>query len=357
MAKIDFDLLCRDEKRLLKKASRNFVEALESLLGSRAMKNASWDIDRIRLFDFYRFFKKYGNIKYSDVGIDENWGPYFKEGVISYKDFVIATKYSMYDSSMICMIYHKSERKIHALWNTLDEWIMDNNVFKGKQFTFPELQRPKIAKKCYINGPTKKLLEENTITFFRKLSDLRKHGIKTRRGIILYGSPGNGKTSICRWISKNLPGVTRIWLTDWHMGPGEISAVFELARMFSPSIIFMEDIDTAGISRHIGRMNSFLGKLLNEIDGIEENDGVIIVATTNDIYSLDDALANRPGRFDLKIKVGNPHPSIVKKIAGHEANITLAEAFKRREDRIYREKILGKKYMPPSKRESLRYIG
>ncbi len=345
------------EERAEKRANKKFNAAIESLIGNRKVKNASWELDKINQFDFYRFFKSNGKVKYSDVGVDKDWGPYFKEAVVAYDDFVIATRYSMYDMSIICTIYHRSERKIQKLWRIVENWMTKNNIFRGKQFTFPDLDKPRLAKGSYINDETKSILEENTVMFFKNLEHIKRHGIKPRRGIILYGIPGNGKTSICRWISKSLLGVTRIWVTDWYMKLEHLTELFAIARSFSPSVIFMEDIDTAGISRRMGRMNCFLGRLLNEMDGIQKNDGIIVVATTNDIYSLDAALANRPGRFDLKIKVGNPHPKIVKRITGHEDNITLAEAFKRREDKIYYEKILGKKYSRPEKRNFVRYIG
>lgn len=235
---------------------------------------------------------------------------------------------------------------------------MQNNVLRGKEFTFPSLDRPKIFYASYINDSTKRLVEENTILSFRKLRQLKNYGLRTRRGIILYGNPGNGKTSICRYISRKLPGVTRIWVTSWHMNPSDISDAFRIARKFSPSIIFFEDLDTVGVSRRLaGGINPILGKLLNEMDGITSNDGIVVVATTNDIHVLDEALANRPGRFDLKIHIGNPHPKIVKQITGHEDDITLAEAFRRRHDKIYYEKILGKKYNPPVRKGLIYYIG
>ncbi len=277
---------------------------------------------------------------------------------MDYRDFAIAVGWGVFDPNPSCTIYHRSEAKILELWEELEAWASENSVFRGKQFTYPNLEKPKMAKASFMNDVAKRLLEENTVLFFRHLARLRQKNLRTSRGIILYGNPGNGKTSICRWISKNLPGVTRIWVTAWEMCSQNISHLFEIARALSPAIIFMEDIDTAGISRNItGRLNPLLGRLLKEMDGIQKNDGIVVIATTNNIWALDEALANRPGRFDLKIRIGNPHQRVVKKITGRCDRITLAEAFRRKEEKIYYEKILGKKYRSPAKRNSVHYIG
>lgn len=348
-----------DERHERKKERKSkFYEALDSAIGGRKLKNIATDIGIIELFDIYQYFKRYGRIKYSSVDMNKYWGLYFKEAVILHKDFIIAMRQDPIGGEFYYAVYHRKESEIKKFVKTINEWLAKNSIFMGKQFTFPFLEKPDIKAVSFINDSTKRLLEENTILFFRKLMHLRKEGIKTRRGIILYGNPGNGKTSICRYISRNLSGITRIWVTDWHMRPESVSALFETARKLSPSIIFLEDIDTVGISRSMtGRINPILGKLLNEMDGIQDNDGIVVVATTNNIDIMDQALANRPGRFDLKIRISNPHPRIIKRITGHEDDITLAEAFRRKHDRIYYEKILGRKYNPPSKRSSVHYIG
>ncbi len=348
-----------DEEHRNGKKSK-FDLMLDSIVGNKKLNVIGKPITEMKKYDYYRFFKRYGKIKYSIIRNDRNWGYFFKEAIILYKDFVITiTRDNFIESDdTFLTFYHKNMHKISKFEDELTEWIKKNNIFRGKQFTFPELERPKMATAYFVNDSSRKLIEENTLLFFRKMKQLKESGVKPRRGIILYGNPGNGKTSICRWVSKKLPGVTRIWVTTWAIKGQMISELFEMARDFAPSIIFMEDIDTAGISRHhTGTVNPVLGRLLNEMDGIKKNDGIIVIATTNNTHVLDEALAKRPGRFDLKIHIGNPRPDLVKRITGHEDDITLAEAFRRKEDRIYYEKILGRKYRQSRKRESLHYIG
>ncbi|MCX6818441.1 MAG: ATP-binding protein [Candidatus Aenigmarchaeota archaeon] len=338
--------------------SPKFQVALMKLTENGKLKNMSWMLEKTQFSDFYRFFRRFGRIEHS-VTVNREWGPQFKEAVIKYEDFVVTVNFDPIETAYRCTIYHKSMLKIMKFGKYLEKWIMKNNILRGKEFTFPWISKPSIRPVSYINDKTKRIVEENTIIFFNKLKHLKKLRLKTKRGIILYGNPGNGKTSICRYISKNLPGVTRIWVTDWHIEPEGISELFDMARDFSPSIIFLEDIDTIGVSRRMTvSINPMLGKLLNEMDGIQNNNGVVVVATTNNIHVLDEALANRPGRFDLKIHIGNPDPGIIKNITGHEDNITLAEAFRRRHDKVYYEKILGRRYEQPNrKQEHLHYIG
>jgi len=337
-----------------------FDVAFESVIGKRKLKHIETPIEDFQKVDFYRFFKKHGKIIYSQVMLDKTWGHFFKEAIITYGDFIAVIhpdNEMAFEKERYLTVYHRQESELTKLLSELGTWVKKNSIFRGQQFTFPDLEKPKMAKAYFTNDSDKKLVEENTVLFFRKLKQLKARNIKTKRGVILYGDPGNGKTSICRWISKSLPDVTRIWVTTWAVKGRHIHDLFEIARTFSPSIIFMEDIDTAGVSRHRAGINPVLGRLLNEMDGINTNDSIVVVATTNDIASLDRAIANRPGRFDTKIYIGNPHPNVVKRITGHEDDITLAEAFRRKQDRIYYEKILGRKYRQSRKQESLHYIG
>jgi len=80
-----------------------------------------------------------------------------------------------------------------------------------------------------------------------------------------------------------------------------------MARELSPTVVFLEDLATqGGMARNGGLSSGQLGRLLNLLDGIEENTGVVTVATENFAGHLDVALRNRPGRFDVILHLGNP---------------------------------------------------
>ena len=79
--------------------------------------------------------------------------------------------------------------------------------------------------------------------------------------------------------------------------------IFETARKYAPTILILEDIDALGITGQRGESSGGMGlsNLLNNMDGISNNNGVISVATTNHPESMDWALIARPGRFDVRI--------------------------------------------------------
>lgn len=152
----------------------------------------------------------------------------------------------------------------------------------------------------------KEEIENNILNFFEKKELYFKNGIPFKKGIMLEGPPGTGKTLISKIVANKVKGCTFILATAKDMeGSEDVANLFNLARRLAPSIIFMEDIDFFGPSRNsAGRVMRMTGELLNQMDGIEDNNGILIIASTNHKELIDDALLKRPGRFDIILHIG-----------------------------------------------------
>ena len=90
--------------------------------------------------------------------------------------------------------------------------------------------------------------------------------------------------------------------------------LFQLARRLHPTILFLEDLDLFGADRYSQLRTGPLGELLAQMDGLEENDGLIIVATTNDLDAIEPALKDRPSRFDVVLEIGIPEKTERRRI-------------------------------------------
>lgn len=140
-------------------------------------------------------------------------------------------------------------------------------------------------------------------------------GISAPKGILLYGPPGCSKTLTAKALATesgvNFLAVKGPEIFNKYVGESEraIREIFRKARAASPSIIFFDEIDALSPSRESGSSTSaashVLTSLLNEIDGVEELNGVVIVAATNRPDEIDPALL-RPGRLDRHVYVSPP---------------------------------------------------
>lgn len=135
-------------------------------------------------------------------------------------------------------------------------------------------------------------------------------GAKFPHGILLYGPPGTGKTLLAKAVAgeANVPffAVSASSFDEKYVGVGasRIRLLFSMANFFSPSIIFIDEID--GIVGRETSNHQTINELLTQMDGFDTKKGVIIIAASNRISDLDAALL-RPGRFDRKIKVDLPN--------------------------------------------------
>jgi SpoVK/Ycf46/Vps4 family AAA+-type ATPase len=135
-----------------------------------------------------------------------------------------------------------------------------------------------------------------------KLLAARQH---LKRGLLLYGPPGVGKTHTVRYLIGELTDTTVVLLSGESMRL--IGAACSVARTLQPAMIVIEDVDLIAEDRgeHPGQ-HPLLFQLLNEMDGLDEDADVLFVLTTNRADVLEPALAQRPGRVDQAVLLELP---------------------------------------------------
>ena len=172
---------------------------------------------------------------------------------------------------------------------------------------------------------------EQVMEIMKHPAEYAKRGVRMPKGILLEGEPGNGKTL----FAKALAGEAKVNFipakaTDFEsmfmaIGPMKVKLLFKKARRRAPCIVFIDEFDGIGTVRNYSgsaietENTRIVTALLNELDGFEPTNGVLVIAATNSIKALDPALI-RPGRFDAKLTV--PYPD-------EEARCKLVEMYTR----------------------------
>ncbi|MEO8283417.1 MAG: ATP-binding protein [Pseudarthrobacter sp.] len=146
---------------------------------------------------------------------------------------------------------------------------------------------------------------DHTVGIATHRASLREHGQHLKRGILLYGRPGTGKTHTVRHLLSQSEGSTAILLSGGSLA--RISEAARMARALQPSIVVLEDCDLIAEDRSFGHgPQPLLFEVLDAMDGLDRDADVAFVLTTNRPDMLERALAQRPGRVDLAVEIPLP---------------------------------------------------
>lgn len=179
-----------------------------------------------------------------------------------------------------------------------------------------------------LPAKTLTLLDRNVIGFMKQRENLREKRLSTRKGILFYGPPGTGKTHCIHYLTRAIPGMTTLLITAEQVGL--LEEYMTLARLLQPSIVVIEDADLIARDREqIGSAcgEALLNKLLNQMDGLNEDSEVLFILTTNRPETLESALAGRPGRIDQAIEFPLPDASGRRQLASmYAGGVTVVDS-------------------------------
>tara|TARA_Y100001980_G_C14534442_1_gene310832 strand:- start:832 stop:1839 length:1008 start_codon:yes stop_codon:yes gene_type:complete len=164
------------------------------------------------------------------------------------------------------------------------------------------------------NPKIRNQLQKDVLDFLKLMPILYERGLPNSRGIILSGPPGTGKTMYAKSIAAEAATTTILISAEMIRQRHDIKSAFKLARRLAPTLIIIEDIDTAGTVSRKFTDHPILGEYLQSMDGMDPNNGILVLATTNHTENIDPAISDRPGRFDRIIEVPMPDKSQRKEI-------------------------------------------
>lgn len=204
--------------------------------------------------------------------------------------------------SFFIIVNHNNYDKYIKLRNSFDDWVQKRDrsnlhvrVMGGddipytKELTWEDLYLPKDLKKDII---------ESVDGFLTSEDFYKKHNLPWKRGMLLYGAPGNGKSTIIK-ILMSVYDFKPITVVP-EASADSVREAFSYAQEASPALLYFEDLGDL-LDKHLD-----LSTFLNLMDGVVTNNGLFVVATTNEVEKLKDSISDRPSRFDRKFEIPLP---------------------------------------------------
>jgi AAA+ superfamily predicted ATPase len=195
---------------------------------------------------------------------------------------------------------------LHSTKNPESIEIMDGGFWQGEDGRLRQAIEDADIGNLVLADDMRKRIEDTVLGFFDHEARYKELELPWKRGVLLHGPPGNGKTAALRAMVK-LSGRPALYLRKpdgYRVSEAEgLKRLFRRARQIAPCVVVMEDVDSLV-------PKEALSALLNELDGFQSNHGIMVLATTNYPERLDPALAHRPSRFDRKIEFVRPNTDV-----------------------------------------------
>jgi cell division protease FtsH len=199
------------------------------------------------------------------------------------------------------------------------------DVFGQEATLLSFLDRPQVGRdQVILPGDVLGGIEEQVLGVARHADRLLASGQHLKRGVLLYGAPGTGKTHTIGYLLSQLPGVTVVVLSGAVLRL--IADACSIARTLQPSVVVVEDVDLIAEEREAGpsATHPLLFQLLNEMEGLGADMDVTFLLTTNRADLLEPALAQRPGRVDHAVLLPLPDAAARRQLLRlYQANLEL----------------------------------
>jgi cell division protease FtsH len=288
-----------------------------------------------------------GPVEYVDVQLaDDQKLACVKQGLYTFRDggrplalLVAESQYAFMGGGLPVGVMAPDRESAEQFARKLAKGVRHGTAFRGKVLSIEQDCNRQTAVRFHklpaINRENLILPDELLRRIERQAMGLSKHADKLKaagrhlkRGILMHGKPGTGKTLSAMYLAAQMTGRTVMILTGNAVG--SIETACTLARLLEPATIVLEDVDLIGTERHqqtVGA-NALLFELLNQMDGLGEDADILFVLTTNRPDHLEPALAARPGRIDLAIEVPLPDEECRRRLIalyGRGLKLELAE--------------------------------
>jgi hypothetical protein len=205
-----------------------------------------------------------------------------------------------------------------AVRERIGRLMRERDVYRGQILTFGFSEhrgnelltfqpRPNLdADEVVLPAGVLQAVEQHVVLAGTRAERLRATGQHLKRGLLLHGPPGTGKTHTVRYLLGRMTGSTVVIMSGVPL-MRFLSAATALARRLQPSILVVEDVDLIAEDRSYSPGgNPLLFQLLNEMDGVGADADITFVLTTNRVEALEHALTDRPGRIDLAVEIPRP---------------------------------------------------
>jgi ATPase family associated with various cellular activities (AAA) len=167
------------------------------------------------------------------------------------------------------------------------------------------LPRPELsAEDVVLPAGVLDTIERHVVRSAEHTARLTELGQHLKRGLLLHGPPGTGKTHTIRYLLGRLKGYTVVVLSGRAMKL--LPQATALVRRLQPAVLVIEDVDLIAEDRGMHETTPLLFELLNRIDGVDSDADVTFILTTNRVADMERALVDRPGRVDLAVEVPRP---------------------------------------------------